>query len=157
MGLEWLDFASADAVASLPLITADQLLMASASGLRLTSTSFNSAQGLNPFQTLAFLQATAGGAGTSVPQYSPYRLESELLQDAAGVVYTYGSKGQLVTHYDSASGQYLFQALALAGSGLPQGVYSLSSAQPRTHALCVLVVLLLLLRGCGLVLMLACT
>ena len=129
--LEWLDFASADALASLPLITADQLVLASASGLRLTSNSFNSAQGLNPFQTLAFLQATAGGAGTSVPQYSPYRLESELLQDAAGVSYTYGSSGQLVTHYDSASGQYLFQALALAGSGLPQGVYSLSSAQPQ--------------------------
>jgi hypothetical protein len=145
VGLEWLDFASADAVASLPLITADQLLMASASGLRLTSTSFNSAQGLNPFQTLAFLQATAGGAGTSVPQYSPYRLESELLQDAAGVVYTYvpswqlvnhsdSSIWQLATHYDSASGQYLFQALALAGSGLPQGVYSLSSAQPQITA-----------------------
>ena len=129
--LEWLDFASADALASLPLISADQLVLASASGLRLTSTSFDSAQGLNPFQTLAFVQAAVGGAGPSVPQYSPYRLESELLQDAAGVLYTYDSKAQLITHYDTASRQYLFQALALAGSGLPQGVYSLSSAQPQ--------------------------
>jgi hypothetical protein len=129
--LEWLDLASADALASLPLITADQLALASASGLRLTSTSFDSAQGLNPFQTLAFLQGAAGGAGPSVPQYSPYRLESELLQDAAGVVYTYDSNANKITHYDSASGQYLFQALALAGSGLPQGVYSFSSAQPQ--------------------------
>jgi hypothetical protein len=129
--LEWLDFVSADALASLPLITADQLVLASASGLRLTSTSFNSAQSLNPFQTLAFLQAAAGVAGPSVPQYSPYRLESELLQDAAGVNYTYDSNANLITHYDSASGQYHFQALALAGSGLPQGVYSLSSAQPQ--------------------------
>jgi hypothetical protein len=129
VSLAWLNLASADALPSLPLITADTLNLASDSGLRLTTTTFHPNQSQFPFQSLAFLQSNATGTGQpSVPLYHPYRAESQLLEDAAGVAYTLDSSGQLITHYDPSRGLYQFTALPQAGSSLPQGLISLQSS-----------------------------